>query len=100
MRLITKRENPATPNVLIVYRGGVDPNFRDRDDLNRSLYLPDTEIEAQHILRDANQTTRIVDTPLLKIDYADQLEQKAEPSDARETSAQSVLSSNFTPRSP
>ena len=100
MNLITKRDNPATPDVLIAYRGGVDPNFRGRDSLNKSLFLPDTEIEAQHILRNANQTTTIVDTPLLKIHYTDKLEQKAEPSDTRETSAQSVPSGKSPPRSP
>jgi hypothetical protein len=83
--------------VLIVYRGGIDPHWRHRDDLHSSLYLPDMEIEAQRILRGANQTTTTVETPLLKIDYADQLEQKAEAPDARETSAKSVLSGKSPP---
>ena len=96
VRLIERRKDPDSPNVLIQYRGGRSESDSDRDDRSNSLYLPDTEVAAKHILREANYTSQNIVTPLTKQDYTETAEQV----DARESSALSGLNSKSTPRSP
>lgn len=72
-----KRKNGASelPDVLIQYRGGYSVHRSRPGPFNNALYIPDTESEAQRVVRDANHSSQLIETPLAQQDYKETAEQ-------------------------
>lgn len=68
INIIRKKKDSDTPDVLIEFRG-FDMTFGDRRDQNRALYIPDSESEAKRVILDANQKSKVVESPLARSDY-------------------------------
>jgi hypothetical protein len=68
LRFLKDGRRQITRDAMIVYRGGYEPRSFD---FNNALWLPDYHIEAQNVLRRANQTSKIMPTPLTRTEPAD-----------------------------
>jgi hypothetical protein len=68
LRFLKNTRHQVTREAMIVYRGGYDSRFQDH---NNALWLPDSQIEAQHVLRRVNQTSKIVPTPLTRTEFVE-----------------------------
>jgi hypothetical protein len=86
LRFIKNDKHKETSDVMIHYRGVSAFDLSSRHDRNNALYLPDYQVEAKRVLRDANQTSKRVPTPLTRTKFVGgSNSQPAEPSDERET---------------
>ena len=72
LKYMKKKSESEMPDVMIQYRGGSSIAQRSRPDpFNTALYVPGTESEAKRILREANHTSQLIETPLAQQDYSE-----------------------------
>ena len=71
LRYIRKRVDTKLPHVMIQYRGSSSIHGTRPGPFNTALYLPDSASEAKRVLRDANHTSRLIETPLAQQNYTD-----------------------------
>lgn len=69
INFITKKRDANTPDVLIEFRG-FDETFGDLRDQNGALYIPIGELDAKRVIRDSNQKSTVVDSPLASSEYS------------------------------
>lgn len=71
LKYIKKKNESSLPDVVIHYRGGSSIHRSRPGPFNIALYLPDAESEAKRVLRDANHTSKLIETPLAQQSYSE-----------------------------
>lgn len=69
-----KNSDSELPDVLIQYYGNPSNHRLRPGPFNNALSVPDTESVAQRVLRDANHSSQLIETPLAQQDYKETAE--------------------------
>ncbi len=69
LRFLKDKRHQLTRDAMIEYRGGYDP--RSAFDGNHALWLPGSQVEAQSVLKRANQRSTPVPPPLTRTKFVD-----------------------------